>query len=123
MPVVTRKRVLPAALALLVGVTLQTAQAAPARMLAQMRAKSCSAAKCHRMGSLARAMQCCRVAPDTGETVTLSTARVSPEPAPLWVPTASNPGPAAPAQIALRTTTAGSCRAGPIFLQTRSLRL
>ena len=114
---------LSAALALLVGVTLQTAQAAPVRTLAQMRAKSCCVGKCHRMGSVARAMQCCRVAPDSGETVTLSTAKTSPEPPTLWVTPASAPVSVARAQVALLTATPGSCRAGPIFLQTRSLRL
>jgi hypothetical protein len=113
---------LAATLALLVGVTVQTAQATAVRT-AQLRARSCCVGKCRRMDSLGRAMRCCRVPQDTGQTVTLSAATPSPEPVTAWVTATGDAFPVSAGVFTARTATAGCCRAGPIFLQTRSLRL
>ncbi len=117
-----RARALSAIFTLLVGVTLQTAQAAPLRT-AQLRAQSCCAGKCHGTRSLGRAMQCCRVPQEAGPTIALSPAPSAPQPVAVLVTSFFPAVPVVRAQVTRRDTTLGWSRAGPIYLQTQSLLL
>ena len=68
-------------------------------------------------------MRCCRVAPATAPVVSLSAATAAPDLSPIALTVVTLPALDAAPETSFAVETACSSRAGPRFLETRSLRL
>jgi hypothetical protein len=118
---VSRKRLVRAAVAVVLAVGVQTAHGAPLRSITTIRAVRCCAANCHHGGTADTARACCGVELD--DPGVLVAASPAPAPDASALPVLFDVPRIVPSPRPFAAAVPASARAAPLFLLTETLRL